>query len=229
MNKTIDENKPMIISYMTLRKAIGWLGILLPFALLIGNYLISWFTDFETGCNPFKSSISHYYYTRMGELFVGTLCAVALFLFCYKGKEKIDSHLSNLAGFFALGIITFPTSADLPIPCNLRGYMSHSTIGTIHFTMATLFFLTLASISFFIFTKNKGYMTDQKYIRNIIYKICSIVIVACLAGIAIYIKWLKQSHPTLEDLHPVFWFEAIALVAFGFSWLTKGEFLLKDK
>ena len=32
----------------------------------------------------------------------------------------------------------------------------------------------------------------------------------------------------LEALHYVFWFETIALWAFGISWLVKGEFLLKD-
>ena len=88
MKSTENKERSLIISYMTLRQAIGWLGILLPFALLIGNYLISLVTDFETGCNPFKMSISDYYYTRMGEVFVGTLCAVALFLFCYNGKKK---------------------------------------------------------------------------------------------------------------------------------------------
>ena len=224
MKKTIDDNKPMIISYMTLRQAVGWLGILLPFVLLTGNYLINRFTDFETGCNLFKNSISHYYYTRMGEVFVGTLCAVAFFLFCYKGHEKIDSRLSNLAGFFALGIVIFPTSAVLPIPCNLRSYISGSITGSIHFSMATLFFLTLAYMSYAVFTKNKGNMTPQKIIRNKIYKACAVVIVACLIGIVVFIQWL----PSLANLHPVFCFESIALVAFGFSWLTKGEFLLKD-
>ena len=176
----------------------------------------------------------------MGELFVGVLCAVALFLFCYKGKDKIDSILSNVAGFFALGIVTFPTSADVPISCSLRCYLSSSTTGAIHLTMAALFFVTLAIISYSIFTRTKtdktflfirrkGEMTNEKRKRNKIYKVCAIVMIACLVGIGLYMKVLKHHYSNLENIHPVFCLEAIALVAFGFSWLTKGEFLLKDK
>jgi hypothetical protein len=74
-------NDHLLISYLTLRKTIGWLGLLLPVVLFFGNYIISFVTEYENSCNPFKSSISHYYYTRMGEIFTGTLCAVSLFLF----------------------------------------------------------------------------------------------------------------------------------------------------
>jgi len=103
-------NNGFLISYMTLRQSIGWLGILLAPGLLTGNYLLSLFTDFEAGCNPFKSSISLYYYSGMGEIFSGTLFAVALFLFCYRGYEKIDSVLCNIAGAFAVGVALFPTN-----------------------------------------------------------------------------------------------------------------------
>jgi hypothetical protein len=33
----------------------------------------------------------------------------------------------------------------------------------------------------------------------------------------------------LPDYKPIFWLEALAFEAFGFSWLTKGEALLPDK
>jgi hypothetical protein len=33
---------------------------------------------------------------------------------------------------------------------------------------------------------------------------------------------------SLDRLAPVFWFEGLAVVAFGVSWLTKGEAILKD-
>ena len=46
-------------SYLALRKAVGWIGILLPFVLMLGVYLI-----FK---GPFiHESISHYYYSKMG-------------------------------------------------------------------------------------------------------------------------------------------------------------------
>ena len=80
----------------------------------------------------------------------------------------------------------------------------------------------------FLFTKSKGGMTEAKKKRNIVYRACAVVMVACLVLISVYLAWLKNSFPNLEHLHPVFSFEAIALFAFGFSWLTKGEALLKD-
>jgi hypothetical protein len=230
MNNSNNNGSKIIISYLTLRKAVGWIGILLPFALLTGNYTISRLTHFEDGCNPLKSSISHYYYTRLGDLFVGALCAVALFLFSYKGLEKEDSRVCNIAGFFALGIVTFPTSAEVcPIPCNLRTYMSGGQIGNLHFIMAALFFITLSYLSFAIFTKSKGKKTKQKIKRNIVYKVCAAIMVVSIALIGIYQGWLIKHFQGLESIHPVFWLETLALIAFGSSWLTKGEFILKDK
>ena len=219
----------MVISYLGLRKAIGWLGILLPFILLTGNYLVRCYTGYETDCNPFKSSISDYYYTRMGDLFVGILSLVAIFLICYKGYEKKDNILTNLAGIFAFAIVLFPTSDSSPIPCNLRCYISDRLVGSIHFAMATLFFLTLSYISYFIFTKSKGVKSAQKIERNKIYKICAVVMVGSLMIIALYKIFFSNLFPFLDLIHPVFLFETIALAAFGCSWLIKGEFLFKDK
>jgi len=218
-----------VISYLTLRKAIGWLGLLLPFVLIFGNALANALYDYEYGCSIFKSSVSHYYYTRMGEVFVGTIFAFALFLFCYKGPEKIDSRLSNIAGLFALGIALFPTSSEEAITCNLRNYTSSETIGNIHFACAALFFLTLAHMSFWIFTKSGPIKTPQKIKRNFIYRTCALVMVGTLAIIAVYVLWIRDANASLENYYPIFWLEAIALVAFGFSWLIKGEFMLKDE
>jgi hypothetical protein len=36
-------------------------------------------------------------------------------------------------------------------------------------------------------------------------------------------------HATIRELDPVFWLESLAVVAFGVSWLTKGEMILKDE
>ena len=68
-------------SYLALRKAVGWIGILLPFALMLGGFLI--FKE-----EIIQESISHYYYTGMRDVFVGALCAVALFMFFYSGYNK---------------------------------------------------------------------------------------------------------------------------------------------
>ena len=47
--------------------------------------------------------------------------------------------------------------------------------------------------------------------------------------IAIYSLLPKPVSTSLEFTHPVFWLETIAILAFGFSWITKGEAILKDE
>jgi hypothetical protein len=64
----------LVISELTLRKAIGLLGVPLPVILALGCWL-------RGGCTTFESSISAYYGTDMRDVFVGVLLAIALFMF----------------------------------------------------------------------------------------------------------------------------------------------------
>jgi hypothetical protein len=198
-------------SYLALRNAIGWIGTLLPFVLIAGIFLFS-------KEKVLQNSISHYYYTNMGDVFVGALCAIALFMFFYSGYDKWDDWAGNAAGIFALGVAWFPTTETGP----------GDWIGTVHFICAAALFIMLAFFSIYLFTKTKkdAEPTQQKLIRNKIYISCGIIMVLCLAAIFIYMNFIQDIH---YDSTYVYWMETIALVAFGISWLTKGETLLPDK
>lgn len=196
-------------SYWALRKAVGWIGILLPFTLMIGVFVI-----FKG--NVIQESISHYYYTGMRDVFVGGICAVALFLFFYSGYDKWDNWVGNFAALFAIGLAWFPTTELGP----------STWIGKVHFTCATLFFLTLAGFSLFLFTIKGKDPTPQKLTRNKIYVICGLIMIACLISIAIYYNFM---HVDNSGSSFVFWAETVALIAFGVSWLTKGGALHPDK
>jgi len=63
-----DPNRDMIISFCTIRRAVGWLGIALPVVCYLGTLLLG-------NCDVLKASISDYYYTIMGTTLVGILCA----------------------------------------------------------------------------------------------------------------------------------------------------------
>ena len=89
-------------SYLALRKAVGFIGMLLPFVLMCA-YLFF-------GEDITQSSISHYYYTGMRNVFVGSLCAVALFMFFYTGYDWRDEWAGYFAGAFALGVAWAPTT-----------------------------------------------------------------------------------------------------------------------
>jgi hypothetical protein len=89
-------NQDSIISYLLLRKSLGWIAIAMPFALGFG----AWFFE---GI-PWADSISAYYYTSMRDVFVGTMFAVGVFLFCYRGRNRQDNIVTNLAGIAAAAI-----------------------------------------------------------------------------------------------------------------------------
>src|SRR5476651_1255948 len=99
------ENTKLELSYLQIRRSVGWLGIALPVILPIGTYIFS-------ACNQIKPSISDYYYTITGSILVGILCGVALFLYSYKGFNNWDRISSNIAAVCALGVAFFPTNVD---------------------------------------------------------------------------------------------------------------------
>lgn len=183
-----------------LRAMIGWLGMLLPWivVLLVGG---------------FPSSISATWYTNACTPFMIILGSAGILLICYHGYDLVDDILNTAAGIFGLGICLFP--------CWGGGHKAEDLVGTfliktelsntIHSICALIFFAILAYNSLFQFTKgNSG--TKNKKIRNVIYRICG---VGMLASFAILL---------LPDFRIQVWLtEAIALFFFGLSWLTKAD------
>ncbi len=216
------ENKPgnegsLVFSYLELRKAIGLLGITLPFIVSLGALIL-----FQTGI---QSSISRYYHTGMRDVFVGTLCAIGFFLLSYRGYEPSDDIAGDLGCVFAVGVALFPTTPD-----GTAG-SGASLIGYVHLAFATLFFLTLIYFSLFLFTKtnpNKS-PSKRKLQRNKVYKACGYTMGVCILLIAVYSFLPSEMTSLLEDCKPLYWLEALAILAFGISWFTKGEAILKDQ
>jgi len=207
--KKESEHLSQTYSYMALRKAVGWIGILLPFVLVLGTFLLFGYTNI-------LRNISLYYHTEMRDVFVGSLCAISLFLFFYKGYGKLDNLAASLAGFFALGIAFFPTVKEGPY--NWQAY--------VHLFCAGFFFLILALISLLLFTKKEPHPSGEKLKRNNIYITCGSIMVVSTAGILIFLGLFAKSYPQSSF---VFWAETIALIAFGISWLTKGGTLFPDR
>jgi hypothetical protein len=218
MSTSPDNASFLVLSYLKLRKAIGLLGACLPFVLAIGLFVL-----YSKGL---QGSISGYYHTEMRDVFVGTLCAIGVFLFSYRGYDNKDRVAGNFAAVFAIATAIFPTPPPVPNPTDMD-----KVKGAIHFISAALFLLTLAYFSLRLFTKTdpKHSPTQQKLNRNRIYRVCGYTIVAAIALIAIYKLLPDDIANRLAELKPVFWLESFAVVAFGISWLTKGEMILKDQ
>ncbi len=215
-----DKNKNFIVSYLTLRKLIGILGMLLPFVCLLGGSL------FQNV--PVMDSISAYYHSNMRDVLVGLLIGVALFLMAYKGYEKRDTIVAIISGIAGLGIAIFPCASRVD-PSSAVGMfkLTPPIAGYLHYGSSALFFILLGINSYFLFTLgDKKNWTKSKNIRNGIYRACGIVIFASLLVLAILSKILG------DELVKTVWtfvFETIMLLAFGISWLVKGETLFADK
>lgn len=211
------KTQPELISYRQLRLIVGLIGFFLPILLITGNCIAK--KDFLL-----EGSISYYYYTRMGDVFVGLLSTVALFLFTYKGYKNKNSELltdnqtGNLACLFALGVAFFPTS-------EIEGKTSITS--WIHYICASFFFISLAYFSLRKFTKTRGIITENKLLRNKIYRFCGWTIIFSIVMLLLYNvpfinKWVAKS--------PYFiLFEILALWAFAFSWMVKSEIFFPDK
>jgi hypothetical protein len=223
MPPVLPKEDPRLISFNTLRKSVGWFGISLPAAMLLGNFAVG-------HCNTIQDSISHYYYTITGSMFIGILCAVAVFLIAYKGypDDNTDNILTTLAGICAIFIAFFPTNDNSTDSCAIIHLPLSKPMNLIHYWFSAGFFVLLASVSYFKFTKSKGIKTKSKIMRNRVYRTCGVLMIICILLIAAYFQF-KEQLSWLARFKPVFCLEWTALYAFGVSWLVKGEMVLADK
>jgi len=227
-NSNKQQNADAVMSYLLLRQLIGILGISLPFILTIGTYVIG-------NCSSLQPSISHYYFSIMHIVFVGTLCVLGGFLITYRGKSKYKSEngVSNFAGVCAFGVAMFPTDMKglvNPAGCDCQfielkaALVEPEYIGWIHYTFAAGLFISFVFFCMKIFQDSDlGEPIDaKKKRRNWIYKFCGYIIIAsmvCIAAIAIYDRITHRNNFP----YSTFIFETTALLPFGFSWLLKGS------
>ena len=188
----------MRINTVRLRATIGWLGMLLP-----------WIVVLLIGYIP--KSISATWYTNACTVFMIILGSASFLLISYKGYDRLDDVLLTCSGIAGLGICLFP--------CAVRGHQGKVgtfmidwiTSNAIHNVCALTFFLLLAYNSLFLFTKSAGEVTKNKKIRNVIFRVCGIGMLASFGFFLVPIEcsvWLA---------------ETVALFFFGISFLTKAN------
>lgn len=240
------EKEPQAISARQMRQGVGWLAILLPAFVVVGCRV------FGGARGGFLGSISESYYTVMRDVFVGTLCVEGFFLYAYRGYDAFEdrffnglSVLSVVVAFFAMNSTRIATvRPDPPPSCryaiamdptclivvNDRVLMFHyEAFGWVHIIAAAILFGSLGYVSIHFFTKTDSHEPGmRKRRRNMIYRVCGIVIWVSLALYGLF--WTAERFApgaawvrAIDDCSPLFIVETVCLLAFGFSWLVKGD------
>jgi len=235
LDKFKEETNSLVVSYLTLRKLVGLLGMLLPFFLAVSPSRSS---EFLFNLEP---SISDYFFTSRGDILVVVLCLIGFFLLVYNGYTLVERVLMGVAGICAMGVAFAPTrqaclACDLSVHTGAGGFLGNLAGTWWHFFFAVVFFLSLAVISTFYFTRGKSGKIDwrmmgkvsQKNRRNLVYVVCGVVMVVCLLILAVYFIYRAKTGHDLRPYPVVYIFETVAVEAFGFSWLVKGEALWPD-
>ena len=194
------------------QRLIGYLGLALPFLLYVVAGLRP--TNGIPGWAPLPS-VSAYYYTGAVGMFVGVLFALSLFLFTYPGYGALADRLVGcLGGFAALGVALFPTAA--PTGLIAPSWWRPWSRGT-HYVSAIALFAAFILFSIWLFRQsNVPRRQDRpadKRRRDTVCLACGLVMIGA-------VLWTASS---LVTQAPIFWPEAIAIVAFAVSWLVKGE------
>ncbi|SCG40675.1 hypothetical protein [Micromonospora coxensis] len=201
-----------MLTVRRLRLGVGVVGIALPFVLTGGHALV-------VGRPILLDSVSGAYHTAMRDVFVGSMCAIGVFLICYRYR-RLDDLLSSVAGALSIAVALLPTAPGSPTD-------AQTLVGRLHQVCAAALFLILAGFCLLLFTRTDptGAPTPEKLIRNRVYRVCGWLIVAAIV-VAVASTFLPDA--VRDAVKPVFWCETVAVLAFGAAWLVKGEAIIRD-
>ena len=184
-------------TYSRIRIGAALLGVLFPLVLLIVAGL--------------ESSFSAYYHTEMRDVFVGSLCAVGVILFLYKGVSDKEDIALNLAGIFAVLVALVPGSSPVII---LRGYSL--TADDWHTIFGTSFFLAIAFVCWFCASDTLHLLDpSEQWLFKWLYRLFAVLMVA-LPLLAVVLLYLFDETNSI-----VFFVELLATWVFGAYWIVK--------
>ena len=210
------EKRSSIMRYQQM--ILGILCILLaPLCILFGLF----------GDNPDKwyMSISATYYANSNMFMIGELVAIGIMFLSYHGYDKKDAIVSSIQGIGALGIVAFPCmlgdgNNDFFKQVGILGFpmdISHK----LHVISVCLLCGTFWINLMFLFTLSNGNITKKKKIRNLIYRICGVIVIIGLLTL-IFGNLICKS--LSNDWFPITLIsEFIMFVPFGFSYMVKSE------
>jgi len=207
----------VVMSYLGIRRSLGLIAFMLPLVLGPSGYLLFGI--------DIQENMSSYYHTPMRDVFVGSMCAMGIFLFCYHGYDSLENWTGNLAALSAMGV------AFCPLDQNSDPLQQSTAIGYIHTLSGGVFFTTLAIFSLYHFPRGHFGLRlktrDEQ--RDALYFATGITIVGCMTLMAIQLFLLPAAlRSFLNQFKFLFWMEWISVWAFSAAWLVKGQALFAD-
>lgn len=242
------------ISYLVLRRVVGCIGLLLPLSLYAGNRAMtaslpgSMSAYYYTGMrNLFVGALC-----ALGVFLIG----YAGFDAWDRWLTNVAGGAAILVAFLPTKPAVCAKAAVVCSAPAVRALSPEQNwIGNAHLVFAAITFLALGcmALRFAMTTPDarkpsaaaptpavlrqvrnglgfarpqQDNRTAEKKKRNVVYRICGVTIFLCvgLAGASGLFP-----RPIASDLPWLFIFEAVAVVAFGISWLVKGATFLKDR
>jgi hypothetical protein len=229
---------PSDISFQHLRICIGVLGILVPASVFLIANIIG-------NCDCLQDSISHYYYTISGPVFVAVMFSLGLILIFYPTPPPDpntgmaapsafkwlrilpgdhDAGFTTVSGICAIAVALVPTNAFSDGSCAMFVFNTYAIREWIHYGSAALMLVIFSYMSMCVFTRTN----DENWRKNrwkaakiYTYLFCGIATLVSIALIG-YFEIREQCWDIPVPNKSTFYLEVTALVPFGVSWLVKG-------
>lgn len=192
------------------RRALAIIGFLLPLLSTLPGFMA-----YEKNGSEFWYSISATFYATSNICMIAGLSIFAFYLWNYKGYDIGDKFTCRFSSLMCIGILLFPcscaaaglTTGIFNIPTNVSNI--------IHCILAGLLFGSFAYMIGFRFTKTTEPMTNEKLVRNMVYRTaCKLIVTAMLAQVItsyLGVRWM-----TIVN-------ETVMLWAFSYAWGVKSD------
>lgn len=198
-------------SFIIQRRGMALLAAALPVIFLTSSFIFDRTT--------FQTSISAYYWTLDLErnIFVGTLCAVGVFLLLYKGYNWFEDRVLDLAGVSAVGIAFFPM--DKLGDCTSSGMSMHGVFAVTFFACISIICIFMSEHSLTLEKSTSNSHRLATFRRA--YRWCSGIMIGSVV-VAVLSRLLPEEYVSfLCQKSLIFWVEAFGIWAFSAFWYIK--------
>ncbi|WDZ85097.1 hypothetical protein [Micromonospora cathayae] len=197
------------VTVRRLRVGVGAVGLALPIVLIVGHGVV-------VGRPALLDSLSGYYHSELRDVFVGSMCAIGVFLISYRHRHP-DDLISTIAGVLAIAVALFPTAPADPS-------RTERIVGVVHQVSAGALFLLLAVFCLVLFTRADPTVRPDPKPGNRFYRSCGLLI---LAAIGLAVASIALPDDVRDTVRPVFWCETVAVFAFGAAWLARSDAIFR--